>query len=103
MIQFQEWGIRPKRPLRLARATLQKIKADAEISIETPASPTSQTEQPSLAGQTAPAANKPLPDLPPNARAADGSEEYESNLVDLLDLIGMPSSYNQLNMGANYK
>ena len=33
--------------------------------------------------------NKPLPDLPENARVADGGTEYESNLVDFLDLIGM--------------
>lgn len=49
--------------------------------------PTPLPEQPESAEGSAPVANKPLPDLPPGAKPADGSEEYESNLVDLLDLI----------------
>jgi hypothetical protein len=80
-------------PPRFNSTSTQRESTYMPTVAETPGSPTSPSSQhipPNDLSipETISEVNKPLPDLPPNVGAADGSQEYESNLVDLLDLIG---------------
>jgi hypothetical protein len=56
---------------------------------QTPQTQPENPERPATGRSASAIRRKPLPDLPEGAPVSDGSEEYEANLVDLLDLVGM--------------